>query len=96
MAARKKSAAARPWDPSVVPPPEKAPSAEERERREFHATHFTADPRGTKPGRTPDASRKVRGGAPSDGPDSTHSSEAPRPSPRPAPRRKRRGGTEPS
>lgn len=54
----------RPWDPSAVPPAESSPMG--ADEREFHATHFTADPRGkVKPGSAPDGKRaqRRRGGA---------------------------------
>lgn len=70
MAARKrpasKSRAAdprRPWDPSAPPP------SQDEQDREFHATHFSADPRGNvKPGSAPgggggSSHKRRRGGA---------------------------------
>ena len=57
------AAAARPWDPAAVPPAEASPLADKE--RAFHATHFTADPRGKgKPGPAAAArSKRRRGGA---------------------------------
>ena len=80
------------WDPASVPPGEgpagAGPSLAEEEQRQFHATHFTADPRGAAmagkppPGR---ARHKHRGGTPP-------AEDAP---PEHTPRPKRRGGTPP-
>jgi hypothetical protein len=82
--ARKRSAGAG-FDPASSP--EGGPSLADEAQRQFHATHFTADPRGSAmagapPGR---ARRKSRGGTPPDSPE-------PR---QPAKTRKRRGGAGP-
>ena len=74
------------WDPAAKPA--ESASLEEEEDRQFHATHFTADPRGAAmSGAPPAGTRKKRGGTPPDPRDETIP-------PAPAPP-KRRGGTGP-
>ena len=75
-----------PWDPAAVPGG--GPSLGDEEERQFHATHFTADPRGKgMQGKAPPAGRrKQRGGTP---PAASDTAEA-------APRQKRRGGSGPA
>ena len=73
----------QPWDPAAS---RGGPTLEEEQERQFHATHFTADPRGAgMSGAPPGARRKTRGGSP---PTRSGGHE-------PAPRRKQRGGTGP-
>ena len=70
------------WDPAAVPP--HAPSLAEQEERQFHATHFTADPRGAAMSGKPPAGtrrRKHRGGTPPDesaGPDTPKREDRPK------------------
>ena len=83
----RKRARQTPWDPAAVPSPG-SPTLQEEEDRQFHATHFTADPRGAgSTGAPPIRPQKRRGGTPPDAP----KDDLP---PSPA-RPKRRGGTGP-
>jgi hypothetical protein len=77
------------WDPAAFPTAE-SPTLRDEEERAFHATHFSADPRGAsmagKP--PPDAGPKHRGGTPPPAPANEQAEQRPR-------RRKRRGGAAP-
>lgn len=57
----------KPFDPASAP--EGGPSLAKEEERQFHATHFTADPRGSGASGAPPGGprRKVRGGSPPKG-----------------------------
>jgi hypothetical protein len=80
------------WDPAAVPPSTgNEPTSAGEEDRAFHATHFSADPRGAAmAGKAPPgASRKHRGGTPPPAPGANDQDEA-------APRGKHRGGTPPA
>jgi hypothetical protein len=62
------------WDPAAVPAKgggKDGPTLAEEQERAFHATHFSADPRGAAKEGTPppgSASPKKRGGTPPGGP----------------------------
>jgi hypothetical protein len=80
------------WDPASVPAGKgDEPTLADEDERAFHATHFSADPRGAAmAGKAPPgASRKHRGGTPPPVPGSTGVEQ-------PAARRKHRGGTPPA
>ena len=78
-----KTSREEPWDPAAKPAG--GPSLRDEEDRQFHATHFTADPRGAgMQGKAPPSGRrKQRGGTPPAPPDAAE----------PAPAQKRRGGS---
>lgn len=83
---RSDSSRSKPFDPASAP--EGGPSLAEEEQRQFHATHFTADPRGSAASGAPPGGqrRKARGG----------SAPANARPPEKADRPKRRGGAGPA